>query len=103
MKTTDIVRLELCGAVLNSRLFAFKRKEMPTVAFDRVYHIIDSEIVKAMINRESYGFSTFAANRIGEIHRNTEPKDWFWIEGSLNIADIVTRGCHASDLHEESI
>ena len=102
LKIIDVVRLELCGAVLNSRLYTFITKEMPDIEFNRVYHIVDSEIVKAMINKESYGFNTFAANRIGEIHRNTEPDNWYWIEGSLNIADVTTRGCHAAALNERS-
>ena len=102
LKIIDTVRLELCGAVLNCRLYTFIKEEMRTMDFEKVYHIVDSEIVKAMINKESYGFNTFAANRLGEIHRSTEPKNWYWIEGNLNIADITTRGCHASELHRES-
>ena len=45
-----------------------------------------------MINKESYGFNTFAANRIGEIQQNTTPSEWFWVKGVLNIADWITRG-----------
>ena len=52
---------------------------------------MDSEIVRAMINKESYGFRTFAANRIGEIQELTEKENWHWIEGNLNIADLTTR------------
>ena len=43
-----------------------------------------------MINNESYGFRTFAANRIGEIQELTEKENWHWIEGNLNIADLTT-------------
>ena len=75
---------------------------MPTIDFEKVYHIVDSEIVKAMINKESYGFNIFAANRIGEIHGSTEPMNWYWIEGNLNISDVTTRGCQAAELHRES-
>ena len=102
LKIIDTVRLELCGAVLNSRLYVFIKEELPSVSFVKVYHIVDREIVKAMINKESYGFNTFAANRIGEIHRNTSQDNWYWIEGTLNIADITTRGRKASELHKDS-
>ena len=91
LRIIDIVRLELCGAVLNARLFTFITREMRGIHFERVFHIIDSEIVKAMINKDSYGFSTFAANRIGEIHDVTEKKNWYWVESGLNIADLTTR------------
>ena len=102
LKVIDTVRLELCGAVLNARLWSFIRKEMEDIKFKEVYHIVDSEIVKAMINKESYGFSTFAANRIGEIHQLTERKDWYWVEGELNVADLTTRDCHSRELSKES-
>ena len=103
LKIIDVVRLELCGAVLNSRLYYFIRKEMPDLEFHQTFHIVDSEIVMAMINKESYGFNTFAANRIGEIHQNTERHNWYWIEGKLNVADITTRGCNAGEFGEGSV
>ena len=64
LRIVDIVRLELCGAVLNARLHTFIIHELKDIPFEKVYHVIDSEIVRAMINKDSYGFLTFAANRI---------------------------------------
>ena len=60
--------------------------------FSKVVHLIDSEIVQAMIHRESYGFNTFAGNRLGEIQSQTLATDWGWVESKLNIADATTRG-----------
>ena len=71
--------------------------------FTAVYHIVDSEIVKAMISKESYGFNTFAVNRIGEIQQKTDPQEWFWTAGDLNIADWVTRGKSPEELGPCSI
>ena len=102
LKINDIVRLELCGAVVSKRLRCYIEKELK-MKFERVYHIVDSEIVKAMINKSSYGFNTFAANRIGEIHQATSPDEWYWLQGKLNIADWVTRGKAPCELHDESI
>ena len=53
--------------------------------------MIDSEIVRAMINKDSYGFRSFAANRIGKIQEYTEKENWYWVEGNLNIADRTNR------------
>ena len=78
IKVVDIVRLELAGAVVNKCLRVLIEKEM-RYKFTKVYHIIDSEIAKAMINKESYGFNTFAANRIGEIQQKTTPSEWFLV------------------------
>ena len=102
LKVINIVRLELCGAVLNARLFAFILKEMADIQFERIFHIIDSEIVKAQIDRDSYGFSSFVANRIGEIHDTTDRENFYWVEGDLNVADMTTRECTALDLGEQS-
>ena len=93
----DIVRLELCGAVLNTRLYTFIIHELRDIKFERVYHIIDGEIVRAIINKDSYGFRSFAANRIGEIQEYTEKENWYWVERSLNIADLTTRSIDKVD------
>ena len=102
IKTVDIVRLELAGALLSKRLRTFIQKES-RYAFRAIYHIVDSEIVKAMISKESYGFNTYAANRIGEIQQETEASEWYWAPGNLNVADWLTRGKSPEDLGSNSI
>ena len=97
VKIIDIVRLELCGAVIGSRLRSFVEKDMD-IRFEKCFHIVDSEIVKAMVGKESYGFNTFAANRVGEIQRCTKLEEWYWTSGESNAADITTRGCSAHQL-----
>ena len=57
LKCIDIVRLELAAALLSKRLRMFVTKEM-RYTFSEVYHLVDSEIVKAMVHKESYGFNT---------------------------------------------
>ena len=55
-----------------------------------------------MINKDSYGYNTFAANRIGEIQQNTSPEEWAWVSGKLNIADIITRGANPEEIGNDS-
>ena len=97
IKIIDIVRLELCGAVLGVRLRNSITKEIG-FKFERIMHLVDSEIVHAMVHKDSYGFGTFAANRIGEIQRTAEPEEWGWVEGKLNVADAITRGSKVKEL-----
>ena len=97
LKTVDIVRIELCGAVMGARLRVTIKKELK-MGFERVIHLTDSEIVQAMVHRQSYGYNTFAANRVGEIQRSTNAREWAWIPGKLNIADVTTRGCTPAEL-----
>ena len=70
VKVITIVRLELLAAIISARLRKTLEKEC-RYNFKRVIHIIDSNIVRAMIQRESYGFNTFASTKIGE--RKFEP------------------------------
>ena len=64
--------------------------------------MVDSEVVKAMIEKETYGFNTFITNRVGEIQQTTSPKEWVWISGKLNIADLITRECKPEEISEDS-
>lgn len=68
----------------------------------RWYHLVDTQTVLSAIQRESYGYQTFFANRIGEIQGSTNVQDWWWIPGSVNIADIISRGADPRDLDEGS-
>ena len=103
VRQISIVRLELNGAVLGARLKSFIYKQS-RYEFERVICMVDSKVVHAMLKQESHGFHTYPALRIGEIQEISKSEDWYWIEGSLNIADILTRK-HAKvdDLKEESI
>ena len=64
----------------------------------KCYHIVDSQIVHAMIQKESYGLNTLAATQIGEIQEGTNVEDWYWTESKHNIADWLTRGKTTRDI-----
>lgn len=55
------------------------------------------------IQRDSYGYQTFFANRVGEIQKAGSLEDWWWIPGDLNITDIITRGAAPEDPQEDSV
>ena len=55
IKKMPIDRIELCGALLNSRLKTFLLEQC-RYKFVKFYHIVDSQIVNSMIQQESYGF-----------------------------------------------
>lgn len=97
----SIDRIELCAAVLSKGLKNFLDKES-RYKFAKYYHIVDSQIVHGMIQKESYGYNTFATTRIGEIQEGTNPQDWYWVESDKNVADWITRGKRPSDIKSES-
>ncbi|XP_032434156.1 uncharacterized protein LOC116729604 [Xiphophorus hellerii] len=97
----EAVKAEMCGAVFASRLKKYFEMHSQ-IKVERWYHLIDSQTVLGAIQRESYGFQSFFANRIGEIQSNTRIQDWWWIPGNQNIADIITRGASPQDLDIDS-
>jgi hypothetical protein len=70
----SIPRLELCGALLGTRLRDHLIKNM-NFELDQVFHIVDSTIVQAHIQKESYGFGRFTATRVAEIQSKTKPEE----------------------------
>ena len=100
MKKISVVRLELNTAVMSKHLCNFIKDET-RLKFKEIF-IVDSEIVRAMLQKESYGFNTYAAISIGEIQTSTNPDNWKWAESRWNIADWTTRGKHPNELNEKS-
>ena len=97
----DPVKAEMCGAVFAARLNNYFQKHC-RIDVERWYHLVDSQTILGAIQRESYGYQTFFANGVGEIQSTTDVRDWWWIPGPANIADIITRGARPDDLTEES-
>lgn len=97
----DPVKAEICGAVFAARLKTYFQKHC-RIKVEQWFHFVDSQTVLGAIQRESYGYQTFFANRVGEIQSSTNVQDWWWIPGSVNIADILTRGVSPAYLTEDS-
>ena len=93
----DTVKSDMCGAVFASRL-SNSVIENSRYEFSKLYHFIDSMTVLGALNKESYGFSTFYANRVGEIRTHTNSENWYWVASDQNPSDIITRGsCRIQD------
>ena len=71
--------------------------------FGNHYHFLDSMIVLDMMKKQSYGFNTFAALRVGEIQQKTDLDDWRHIQSKENIADILTTGAVPAKLATGSL
>ena len=94
-------RLELNGAVLSSRLRETIVREVEW-EFDLTFHIVDSTIVRSQIQKDSYDFKTFVATRVSEIQSKTKGGEWYWVDGKLNPADLLTRPCNSESLRSNS-
>ena len=99
LKRLTIPRLELQGAVLASRLCKTIVEES-RFKFDKVVLFLDSKIVLAWMRSEARKFKTFVSVRVGEIQSNTNPAQWKYVPGELNVADDVSHGIAAQSLVE---
>lgn len=97
----DVIKAELCGAVFATRLKRYFEKHC-RIDVTHWIHFVDSQTILGAIQKDSYGYQTFFANRIGEIQKAGPVEDWRWVEGNLNISDIITRGASPEELGEES-
>ncbi|KAJ8033781.1 hypothetical protein HOLleu_24140 [Holothuria leucospilota] len=102
IRITSVVRLELSAASISARL-AKTIMEETGIDFQRVLYLVDSVIVRAMIQKRRYGFKTFVATRIGEIQELSDPQDWWWVSGGDNVADIISRGLDPKTLRENGL
>nr|CAI5857751.1 unnamed protein product [Callosobruchus analis] len=102
LKSQTIPRLELCGALLLSRLID---KIMKNIKLDinQVILYSDSTIVLAWLAREPAELKTFVSNRVSEILELTSKYKWQHVLSNDNPADIIPRGCKTTDLANNSL
>ena len=80
VKKIFFMHLELKRAVPATQLCNFIKEEYRMKFEKEYYFIVDSQIVKVMLQKESYGFNTFFAVQIGVAQSTTDPRDWFGIK-----------------------
>lgn len=64
----DVIKTELCGAVFTTRLKRYFEKHC-RIDVTHWIHFVDSQTILGVIQKDSYGYQTFFANRIGEIQK----------------------------------
>ena len=100
VKSMTIPRLELMGAILSSRL---AESLLKVLQVNNVFFWTDSENVWYWVHNQSKEFKPFVANRVGEIHRTTNPDQWHHVPGTMNPADLATRGMSALNLADSAL
>lgn len=102
IKQQSIPRLELCGAVLVTRLLlecrqAFKQHHVELFAWT------DSTVVLAWLQRHANVWQTYVANRVSEIQSSMTSRQWRHVAGVENPADCASRGLMPSEIRDHQL
>ncbi|XP_055848250.1 uncharacterized protein LOC129913542 [Episyrphus balteatus] len=102
LKQLSIPRLELCGAVLLTRLLIAVQNSLE-VTFDNVFAWSDSKVVLSWLSSPPRRWNVFVGNRTSEILDAIPRNRWFHVRSDVNPADCASRGISPSQLLEHPI
>ena len=97
IKPTTIPKLELCGAVLVTKLMANTSKQLQDQ--HKIIMWTDSAIVLGWLQKPPQSLKTFVANRVGDILNEVNVSQWNYVPSEDNPADLGSRGCTPLELH----
>ncbi|XP_073967338.1 uncharacterized protein [Choristoneura fumiferana] len=99
LKTASVARLELCAAVLLSKLMRTVLDNFePRYKINQIYAFTDSKIVLCWINSSPHRWQTFVANRVVKIVENVPADCFHHVAGVQNPADCLSRGLSPAKL-----
>lgn len=102
LKTQTIPRLELCAALLISKLIR-KAKVALDISIDSITYWSDSTIVLSWLKTQPCVLPVFVSNRVAKIQEYADDGEWRHVPTKLNPADCLSRGLQPKALLSESM
>ncbi|XP_046969714.1 uncharacterized protein LOC124537047 [Vanessa cardui] len=102
VKPVSVPRLELCGAVLLTKLLA-EVSNVLQIDKANLHAWTDSTIVLAWLSDHPNRWKTFVANRTSEILTRLDAAQWSYVKTKDNPADCASRGVKPCDLISEEL
>ena len=98
LKPLTLPRLELLAALMCARLLEFVRDALQLPSDVSYTCWTDSTVVLAWVKSDPSRWKTFVCNRVAEIQSLSNPAHWRHCPGSLNPADLASRGISGEEL-----
>ncbi|XP_071577903.1 uncharacterized protein [Temnothorax nylanderi] len=104
LRPVTIPRLELCAALLLSKLIAYVRQVLQGhLGIDAEYAWSDAQVVLAWIRSSPHRWKTFVRNRVALIQEKVPVSSWGHVDTETNPADHCSRGLYPRDLVANSM
>ena len=102
IKPLSIPRLELSAATLAVKVNLEVHRSLEFHCCPEVFYWTDSTTVLKYIRNVKSRFHIFVANRLAIIRDGSSVEQWRWVPSEKNPADLLSRGCDARTLINDS-